>query len=667
MTFRRYSLGLLLVGVLAGFVAPSLLRAQSVEFLYDKGGVFGSDKYVTVAHSGEDGTIPPDTSAVWAADRVYFAFQAKGDWRFEGDDRETLRTIEVVQEGRTLPVETVSLIGGEGAETAVVGIRKSPIDWLSTVTVRHEADTSRALRLKEQYAPGYEPLQQAYRNGRRFLDQGAPLEAVKALPAFYGDVEPAFALVGRARALLDTASTQALDRTRSAFRTLRKELIAEADADGLARLDSFRAQLDSVREILTPYTDARPEQRADVKQRLDNLDRSADQLYTNARESYRRETLRIFMRETYENPKLRLYLDVLARMLIDVDAEFARTSPTVDSLRLSLLDAPDYADVRRRLESKGWAGEFREIVVLVNENIHERGEVFGDEIMESLRLRRPAAPQPYYEIAAAMNAILDGNRMRFAEAWDRALEKMTDLTLLEGVQRWRIASRLGSEALPSRARSLAQEARAAWREGNLGAAQDRFQLAVGVTDRYAPLYYDLGQVKLAQGDTSAARAQYQTARALESSYAPPEVMNLRILLKQERYDQALARSDSLLQQQPYWLFYMPKARALMGLERYDKARQVLRGRCEPLNDESYALYALMAEAYARMGTWDGVKWAMKEARALSPRRAVFARRMSAVRTQAREEGVSLVSTEGDSTTTTTQSTVSTDTTQSGRP
>ncbi|WP_158705040.1 hypothetical protein [Salinibacter altiplanensis] len=53
----------------------------------------------------------------------------------------------------------------------------------------------------------------------------------------------------------------------------------------------------------------------------------------------------------------------------------------------------------------------------MNENIHEDQEVFGEEIMESLRLRRPAAHQPYYEIVAAMNAVLASDQARFSGAW----------------------------------------------------------------------------------------------------------------------------------------------------------------------------------------------------------------------------------------------------------
>ncbi|MFB6272911.1 MAG: tetratricopeptide repeat protein [Salinibacter sp.] len=649
MAVRRFPLGVFAAGIfLLLAVVPSSLRAQSVELLYDKGGLFSGKKYVSIAHASKDGTVPPDTSAVRAADRVYFAYRPQGDWTFGEDDKKTLRQITPVQDTSTLSPETVTLVGGDKAQAAVVGVPKADVDWLTPVRFRHKVDTSRGLPLKEYYAPEYPPLREAYDRGRRLLDDGKPLQAVEALRPFYGDVTPAFSLVEKARAVLDTAATKALDRARSTFRPLRGDLISDPDAAGLARLDSFRVQLDSLQTTLAPYLKARPDAGANVQRRIDNLSSSADKLYSNARSTYREKKLRIFKRGKYENPKLRLYLEVLMQMLIDGKSALRGAKMTVDSLRPSLLTTPRFAEAQRRLQAQGWETEFRKIVGLVNENIRERQEVFGDKVMESPRLRRPAAPQPYYEIVAAMNAILVGNRTRFFEAWDRALEKVTNLTLLNDLQRWRIASQLPAEAIPDRALRLAEEARTLRRKGELGAAKARLTLAARLVDGYAPFYDELGQIKQARGDTAAARTDYARARELAPSYAPPEVRRLRLLLAQNQYKQALARSDSLLKKQAYWLFYMPKARALVGLERYNDAVPVLRGRCEPLNDKSYALYAVLAKVYAKMGTWKGVRWALQRAKGLSPRRSAFETLIAEVRAKAKTEGVSLKKAEGDS-------------------
>lgn len=625
------------------------LHAQTVELLYEEGGVFGDARRVTIGHADEKGTVPPDTSVVRASDRVYFAVRPAGDWTFDPDDKQTLQNITPVQDASALVPETLTLVGGEeGARAAVMSMPKSRIDWFAPVTFRHTIDTTSGLSLREQYAPAYPFLRRAYQEGQRHLNVGRPLRAIRALRPFHGPETPSFSFVDEAKALLDTASTQVLDEARSRFRTLRRDLVSEPDAAGLARLDSFRVRLDSIRPALVSYAEARAETDLPVQNRIETLVHSADQLYSDVRSTYRRETLRIFLRGTYDNPRLRLYLAALTQLLVTPDSAFAVSTPQVDPLQPAALDSPRHAELQRRLRSEGWAAGFREVVRLVNENIRERNEVFGAEIMKSLRLRRPAAPQPYFEVIAAMNARLAEDQTRFADAWGRALEKVTDVSLLNDLQRWRLASRVAPGTVPERALRLAEEARSHRRAGRLGAANARLQLAARLAEPYAPLYYELGELKQAQGDTLRAREDFRRARALAGAYAPPEVKMLRQLLAQQKYERALTRADSLLQEQSYWLLYLPKARALLGMNRHAEARRVLRGRCEPLNDESHALYALLAEAYAGMDVWEGVRWAVQQAEALRPRRSAFVERVSAVRATATERGLSLTKAAGDS-------------------
>ncbi|WP_251954151.1 tetratricopeptide repeat protein [Salinibacter ruber] len=626
------------------------LHAQTVELLYEEGGVFGDARRVTIGHADEKGTVPPDTSVVRASDRVYFAVRPAGDWTFDPDDKQTLQNITPVQDTSVLVPETLTLVGGEeGARAAVMSMPKSRIDWFAPVTFRHTIDTTSGLSLSEQYAPAYPFLQRAYQEGQRHLDVGRPLRAIRALRPFHGPATPSFSFVDEAKALLDTASTQVLDEARSRFRTLRRDLVSEPDAAGLARLDSFRVRLDSIRPALVSYAEARAETDLPVQNRIETLVHSADQLYSDVRSTYRRETLRIFLRGTYDNPRLRLYLAALTQLLVTPDSAFAVSTPQqVDPLQPAALDSPRHAELQHRLRSEGWAAGFREVVRLVNENIRERNEVFGAEIMKNLRLRRPAAPQPYFEVIAAMNARLAEDQTRFADAWGRALEKVTDVSLLNDLQRWRLASRIAPGTVPERALSLAEEARSHRWAGRLGAANARLQLAARLAEPYAPLHYELGELKQAQGDTLRAREDFRRARALASAYAPLEVKMLRQLLAQQKYERALTRADSLLQEQSYWLLYLPKARALLGMNRHAEARRVLRGRCEPLNDESHALYALLAEAYAGMDVWEGVRWAVQQAEALRPRRSAFVERVSAVRATATERGLSLTKAAGDS-------------------
>lgn len=621
--------------------APDSIR--TVRLLYENGGVLSGDKHVQVYHSGPEGAAP-DTGSVRSAERAYFAFRPVGDWDVSPKARGRIQHAALLQDSGAILPKTVALKrNGEDATLVVAAYPTSQVDWTASARFATDLDTSGALKLREKYAAAYPRYWQAYRRGRQFLDEGKFLHAARALTPFAGPVEPAFSFVSEARSSLWEAATRAVDKQRAAYRTLRDTLVRAPSAEGLARLDSLQARLDTVRSVLAPSFNATQEKggRLDAQDRLATLSEDAGRLYDDVRAFHRRETLRLFMRGTYENPKLRLYLEVLTSLLVAPKPALKAEGRQVDRLNADALRAQRHARVREHLRSEGWWEELHEVLSLVNENIEVRGEVFGTESMKSLRLRRPAAPQPYYEILTAMNAVIAENDTRFEEAWERALEKTTDLSLLNELQRWRIASKTDPTTVPDRARSLAEEARALEENGKLGGAEARLQLAVSLAGGYAPYSYRLGRVRLAQADTAGAREAFDRAQAQAQAYAPPAVSELRLLLTEGRYEAALSRADARVQTQGLWLVYVPKARALMGLGRYDEARRVLRARSELLNDETFALYALLSEVYAELGVWKGVQWALHRAEALDPERPAFNVHVRRARRQAREADVSL--------------------------
>ncbi len=108
--YRLFGAFLICMTGIIGGAGP--LHAQTVELLYEEGGVFGDARRVTIGHADEKGTVPPDTSVVRASDRVYFAVRPAGDWTFDPDDKQTLQNITPVQDTLVLVPETLTLVGG---------------------------------------------------------------------------------------------------------------------------------------------------------------------------------------------------------------------------------------------------------------------------------------------------------------------------------------------------------------------------------------------------------------------------------------------------------------------------------------------------------------------------------------------------------------------------
>jgi tetratricopeptide (TPR) repeat protein len=645
MMHRRLLAGTGVLVVLLAVLGPRLLPAQvpQTRLLYEEGGVFGDPKTVTVRLTGPNGQVPPDTGATQSDDRVHFLYRPVGEWTFSDDATEALRKIALQQNGTwALPEEVTLRKEGGGIPAARVAYPRSKIDWLAPVAFAHEVDTSATTALPDVYAADYPTLRRPYDRGRRLIDAGQPLRALDTLAVFYGTVSPAFEFVATAKATLDTAAVAAVARRADTFQTLRTEVVSTPNAETLGRLEAFQAHLDTLRAALANYLDARPEAGAFVQERLDNLDESAAALYENAYGTYRQKTVRVFFREPYTRARPSLFVEVLARLALHPRPALGASGIGLDSLATDRITEPRYDDARQTLRQKRWWQDFQDVMTVVDNNLRRHDRLFGEKVLQSLKLNRTAATQPYYEILAALNAAGAGDQAAFRENWERALATTTNLGLLNAMQAWALTRRTPPEQVPASVGPLMTEAERLQSRRRSTEARRRLEKAARQTDDYAPLLYDLGRLAYEEGDTTVARTYFKRAQSVVPRYTVPKVAHLRLLLDQDDYDAALRRADSTLQQAPYWLVYFPKARALGGLDRTDEAVNVVRQRCEQLNDQSAALYVLMAELYTQQKAWKGAAWAVKQAEDREPRRVDFIPRLQTVRDTVREtEAVSL--------------------------
>jgi tetratricopeptide (TPR) repeat protein len=635
------SVSIVLLTLALVVVGPIPLQAQDVELLYREKKFLRGERVVQIRHSDAQGRSPADTSAFRTSERIYFTLDPVGDWTWSPDDTGDALRITLLQNTTELSVVDIRVYTtGVPEPRMILAYPKEEVDLTEPVVFAHAPGRSAPLSIHERYVPGYNRMKARLATARNTLD-AAPLEAAATLAPFEAEgAGPSFSFAPEARALLDTAVTRVLDRQARTFTQLQDSL-GSLSTQVLDQIDAYRSELDSVHRRLSFYLDGRtPSQRAAADE-MAYLRSSAATMQASAVRAHRKQRLRIFMRGTYGDDQLRTSLDVLVRLLLDPQPAYAHRQPRLAPLRLEALDAPRFRAVREEMQALGWWEDLRETTRIVNASIRDDSLVFGEEVMLNLKLKRPAAPQPYYEIIAAMNRLGQGDRETFERHVRRALAKATDLSLINDLQVWQRASALSPARLDARTRSLLREGRAHWRAGRLAAAKEAYQLASRLTGSYAPIPYALGQISVELGDPLVAQTYFDQARALTPTYLPPEIRTIDLLLEREAYAQALARADSALARQAAWTLYFAKARALAGLERHDEARQVLRGRCEPLNDESVSLYLLLGDTYRKLDEWAGARWAYQQAGALEPENEAFVTRMRELQHRAQQAGISL--------------------------
>jgi tetratricopeptide (TPR) repeat protein len=424
-----------------------------------------------------------------------------------------------------------------------------------------------------------------------------------------------------------------IERRNDSLETLRAAMNPPT-AEALDRVTAFRTRLDTDATTLEPYLSAHEQAASEMSMLVE----AAATLETGGYESFRRSTMQLLSRNNYDDYQMRQTLALLVRLLVDPEApSYDGMQP--DSLHLSRTEAEAFASYRNELESYGWMPEFENMLRVVNTNLAEHDVVFQEEVMRNLRLQRPGAPEPYYELAELFNVAGEGDPDAVRSALNDALAKITDPVLLDNVQRWHMRVGDAPLAVDERAQSTIDEGLAQFEAGNLEAARQTMLRASRLAGASPLVPYYQGQIAQAQGEFDTAILYFERAREQAPAYLPPALQAIDTHIQAEAYDRAVAQADSVLTDQPYWLVYYQKAKALMGAERYAEAQSVIQSRCEPLNDEDPNLYLTLGDIYMGQEQWDGARWAYEEAGRINPENPDFTARMDSLRTTLNERGI----------------------------
>lgn len=624
---------MLLGGLWAALLGMSLVATVQAQddptLIVREDGFMRSQQTIAIAHSDEDATTPPNVETFDPAGPLFFRYVPSGDWTLE-DREDELSAIRVKQGEATVSAESVAFID---ENTAVATFPRAELALHEPFVFANSIESSEELYIDERYYPMYDSLR-ASRTAA--LDPDASrLEAIDTLTPFLdaSKATASMALYDSTMQTLDSLVTDVVDTRTDSLETLR-EAMNPSTAEALDRVSAFRTRLDTTTAVLDPYLSAHEQSEEDV----DMLLQAATSLEEGGYESFRRSTMQMLSRNNYDDYQMRQTLALLSRLLADPGAP-AYEGLQPDSLHLSRTHASALQPYRDELESYGWMGDFENILRVVNTNLEEHDVVFQEEVMRNLRLQRPGAPEPYYEIAQTFNAAGTGSLDTVDEALEEALAKVTDPSLLDNLQRWRMQRDTDRPPIDERTETTIAEGLAQFEAGDLEAARQTMVRASRLAGGSPLVPYYQGQIAQAQGDTDSALLYFERARERDSSYVPPMLKAIEARIEKGEFDRAVRQADSVLTTQPYWLVYYRKAEALLGAERYDDAQSVIQSRCEPLNDETPGLYLLLGDVFMGKEQWDGARWAYEQAGSINPETPDFSARMDSLRTELNERGI----------------------------
>jgi len=588
------------------------------------------ERVVTVQHVPEEGTATPDTADFRRSESIFFAFRPSEDWSIEEEETQ-VREVTLVQNGRELTPKDVTFITDSDSGFSRVTFAKSDIQITDPFVFANEIDTTTQIRIDEQYFPGYTTYRRAYEIGKAAFNKNGYLQGYDALKVFAAQdpIIEALSFGTRARQLLDQTVRGILKAEADTLQVL-QESLAQPTVPKVKRAESFTADLEALQDTLRFYLSKQGPSYAEARQLMEDLLMGARNAGEDGWNSYRRTVLGAFFRGNYKDYRFSFFMEVMTRMLLEQETQLA-PGTTLDTLKVEDLESPRFRTERREMQQLGWLNGFREIIQLINENIHERQYVIGEDNMDNFRLRQSTETQPHFGIYSGFNSLLEEDVETFRTKLSEAMVETSDPDMLHDLELWVISAETAPEDVSDRALELMMEGRNLQAIGDTSGAKNSFTLASRLASTYAPVYFFLGKLSYQTGRPFAAQSYFEKALRFYPGYLSPRIYTAQILINEEEYGPAVSLLDDTLAERTAWYLHFLRARSLYHLGRYNEARSVLVERCMALNDKSFDLHILLGDVALAMRDRAQALESYRRAGQLRPESDVFSGRMKKLR------------------------------------
>lgn len=364
-----------------------------------------------------------------------------------------------------------------------------------------------------------------------------------------------------------------------------KESVQGIQTYSLEFKDYFESDLNGVRSIGLRFEDFKNKTEKQLK---DNI-----QLFKEKR-------MELLEKNNYLNYQFTSYIDLLARLLIDVDSLFIIDKLT--PIDLNKVDAfiEEYSVLY--LEQKQ---EFKILIGLINNNISQ-GYVLNEKVIFNLEENKEYQKQPYFEIFSALNSV-EKDKEAFDDYLNDALVYCTDELLLGDIELWQLSSMLTKDRIGKQTLSQINDGMQLLEKKRWKQAEDKFNMLKRQVNGFAPIWYYLGELKYNMGELFSAEVQFNRALSIHREYIAPQKFKLDIFETEGNYTQLLSTAEEAISAFDIWIFRYYKAKALLYLRKYNLAIDELLTYCIAKNQWNTSQYFLLGDAYFESKMYDEAK------------------------------------------------------------
>lgn len=604
-----------------------ILLGQSVELLY-KDRKVGKDLNIRIYFSDENGneSISPDVIA--ESPFFYFCYAPIGNWTFgKKDIKKLVKPIQLKQNGNTIPNVGLNQIKiGEVIAIIVLSFNKEDLDYTNNFYFENKFGRTELLNVSEEYWPIYDEYHTYYQQGKESFEANDYLKAFQVLKNFLTDEPRVMALTfyneidNLNRELVNNYVTENEDN----FKEISQELEESLDQNKIDKLVMSSMVLSVAQQNFVPYFNFRADKSSLIlEQRLERLISDLNSKVTESNLAYRNMKLAIFETGYHMDYKFELFIDLLARLILDID--FLKKIEAFKEIDVTLLDK--YPSKRQELEELEWIAEFTEALKLINEDIKTKGYIVSSKTIRNLKNQQQFEKQPYYNIFMAFNALVGNDQETFIGYIKDSFKVLTEPDMLYIFEFWYISylatkNNISVKVIASLNKGIKYE-----KEGDFSEANKQYKIAMRLSGNFAPPMFFLGKNYHAMGEGFTAERYFSQSLKTFPEYMAPRLLKITFLTSSEDYKAALNEVNSALSKSPYWFFYYRKAQILVNLKRYKEAKDILVEKCMTLIEQHFDTYILLGNISIFLQDKEGAKEFYLKAGDIDPENQVFIDRM----------------------------------------
>lgn len=398
-----------------------------------------------------------------------------------------------------------------------------------------------------------------------------------------------------------------------------KEMLIEITSHS----DSLEILKDISKNFLTVINSDEANKISDnIKQQIFNV----SNIHSNIENSFDDKQINFFLKNDYSIYKFHLYLELLAKLLINRNniSEISK----IEKISVDLID--NMPNAKEELVSLNWFDDFCNFVEVINRNITDNECLFNENLLLHFDSLKESEPEPYSQIFRAFNILVKGDTKEFIDNLSIIFENSTKTDNILSLEMWLLSYKTSKDIISKEIVNQINSGLNYLEQKELMYAENVFDLVRKKSGTFAPANYYYGLIKHKNLEPIPASIFFEKALLGYPEYNAPRIFLLENYMHNRDFKTALTEVEIALSVNKYWIYYYHKANILYNMDRFDEAKEICMTYCMELNKNNFDLMILIGDIFFKNSDLNNAKKYYHIGGLMKPEEPIFIERMTII-------------------------------------